>query len=261
MTFHRKAALPNTLILLLFVTLLCQEINAQQTGRMDTDRPDQTESVSITKKGYLQAEIGFNKEKYGNGFTWVHPTALWKLGLNSRFEFRLITEGNTLDNGITKVSGLVPTQIGGKIALWKEKGLIPQTSLIFHTGIPALGSSNFKTPNLSPNFRFTLQHTLTDRIALGYNLGAEWDGNGGSPDWIYTLAPGINLGERWYAYAEIFGSIRSFEKPLHGIDGGIAYYFNDNCKIDFSGGKGLNNQSVTYYVALGFSFRINVLKR
>lgn len=90
------------------------------------------------KKGYLQAEIGFNKEKYGNGFTWVHPTALWKLGLNSRFEFRLITEGNTLDNGITKVSGLVPTQIGGKIALWKEKGLIPQTSLIFHTGIPAL---------------------------------------------------------------------------------------------------------------------------
>ena len=60
MTFHRKAALPNTLILLLFVTLLCQEINAQQTGRMDTDRPDQTESVSITKKGHLQAEIGFN---------------------------------------------------------------------------------------------------------------------------------------------------------------------------------------------------------
>jgi hypothetical protein len=124
-----------------------------------------------------------------------------------------------------------------------------------------LGSTTFKTPFLSPNFRFTLQHTFTDRIALGYNLGAEWDGNGGSPDWIYTLAPGINLGERWYAYAEIFGSIRSLEKPLHGIDGGIAYYFNENCKIDFSGGKGLNEESVVYYVAVGFSFRIKVLNR
>ena len=260
-TVHREAATPKIIILFLFAAVLFQEIKAQQTGRMDTDRPDQTESVSLTKKGYLQAEIGFNKEKYGSEFNWVHPTALWKLGLSSRFELRLITEANTLETGSSRISGLVPTQIGGKIALWKENGLIPQTSLIFHTGIPALGSSNFKTPNLSPNFRFTLQHTLTDRIALGYNLGAEWDGNGGSPDWIYTLAPGINLGERWYAYAEVFGSIRSMEKPLHGIDGGIAYYFNDNCKIDFSGGKGLNEESVTYYVALGFSFRINVLNR
>lgn len=247
-----------TFLLFSFVVLL-QQTKGQQTGRMDTDRPDQTESVSITKKGYLQAEIGFNKEKYGTGFAWVHPTALWKLGLNPRFEFRLITEANTLENGASKVSGLVPTQIGGKIALWKEKGLRPQTSLIFHTGIPALGSVNFKTPSLSPNFRFTLQHTLTDKIALGYNLGAEWDGNGGSPEWIYTLAPGINLGQRWYAYAEIFGSIRPLDTPLHGVDGGIAYYFNDNCKIDFSGGKGLTKESVNYYVALGFSFRINVL--
>jgi hypothetical protein len=261
MTLYREATATIKLIVFFSLTTFLQQVNAQQTGRMDTDRPDQTESVSITKKDYLQAEIGFNKEKYGTGFTWVHPTALWKLGLNSRFELRLITEANTLKSGPTKISGLVPTQIGGKIALWKEKGIIPQTSLIFHTGIPALGSTIFKTPFLSPNFRFTLQHTFTDRIALGYNLGAEWDGNGGSPDWIYTLAPGINLGERWYAYAEIFGSIRSLEKPLHGIDGGIAYYFNENCKIDFSGGKGLNEESVVYYVAVGFSFRIKVLNR
>jgi len=247
-----------TILLFSFVALLLQT-KGQQTGRMDTDRPDQTESVSITKKGYLQAEIGFNKEKYGSGYVWVHPTALWKLGLNSQIELRLITESNTLESGGSKVSGLVPIQIGGKIALWKEKGIRPQTSLIFHTGIPALGSANFKTPHLSPNFRFTLQHTLTDRIALGYNLGAEWDGNGGSPDWIYTLAPGINLGERWYAYAEIFGSIRSLGTPLHGVDGGFAYYLSDNCKIDFSGGKGLNNEPANYYIALGFSFRINVL--
>jgi len=165
MTLYREATATIKLIVFFSLTTFLQQVNAQQTGRMDTDRPDQTESVSITKKDYLQAEIGFNKEKYGTGFTWVHPTALWKLGLNSRFELRLITEANTLKSGPTKISGLVPTQIGGKIALWKEKGIIPQTSLIFHTGIPALGSTTFKTPFLSPNFRFTLQHTFTDRIA------------------------------------------------------------------------------------------------
>src|ERR1041384_8037473 len=65
---------------------------AQQEGRMETDRPDQTESPFITKKKYIQAEFGFNVERFAGLTTIVHPTTLWKYGVCNRFEFRLITE-------------------------------------------------------------------------------------------------------------------------------------------------------------------------
>lgn len=236
---------------------------AQQQGRMETDRPDQTETFYITKKGYLQAEIGCNTETYGSSRVGVLPTALWKLGLHERFELRLITEVNSVRSfpipGSGATSGLLPLQIGGKVALWEEKKWIPATSLIFHFGTPSLGSKVFRTPGWSPNFRFTMQHTLGKNTALGYNLGAEWDGYSNSPTFIYTVAPGINLGERWYAYAEAFGHIRKGESPAHALDGGIAYYVSDDIKVDVSAGFGLTAAAIRHYAALGCSFRFSAL--
>jgi hypothetical protein len=50
MTLYREATATIKLIVFFFLTAFLQQVNAQQTGRMDTDRPDQTESVSITKR-------------------------------------------------------------------------------------------------------------------------------------------------------------------------------------------------------------------
>ena len=60
-------------LLFIFITL-SYSLLAQQEGRMETDRPDQTESPFITKKKYIQAEIGFNYEKDGDLHAFVHPT-------------------------------------------------------------------------------------------------------------------------------------------------------------------------------------------
>ena len=43
--------------LLLFTLLITGKLSfAQQAGRMETDRPDQTESPEIVKKGWMQAK-------------------------------------------------------------------------------------------------------------------------------------------------------------------------------------------------------------
>lgn len=195
---------------------------AQESGRMETDRPDQTEAVFITPRKYLQAEFGFNLEKDEGLATLVHPTALWKYGVSKKFELRLITEFVSVETplliptGNDLLTGLLPIQLGGKVALWEEKGLLPKTSLIAHIGIPKAGSKKFHTSRWFPSFRFTMQNTITENIALGYNLGAEWDGETTTPDWIYTFAPGFNLGKKWYGYAELYGSVRKGEAPSHG---------------------------------------------
>jgi Putative MetA-pathway of phenol degradation len=236
---------------------------AQETGRMETDRPDQTESPYLTKRNYLQAEIGFNIETHDKLKTIVHPTALWKYGVSTKFELRLITESITQNTSLRTpqgndiISGILPIQIGGKIALGEGKGLLPKTSLIFHVAAPKLASKKFHAAKWAPNFRFVMQNSLTDNIGLGYNLGAEWDGETNIPAWIYTFAPGFNIGEKWYGYVEAFGELRKNEKPSHAIDAGIAYYFSDNSKIDFSGGFGLTDTAIDNYFAIGYSFRFN----
>ena len=247
--------------LLIFQLLLFLSIILKAQDKIDTDRPDQTESVNTVPKNYFQAEFGFNKENtFNNNYDLIYPTALLKYGLK-RFEFRL--EANIRSSYEHLIpnpkwtSGFDPITVGCKIAMWEEKSIIPKTSLILSTGIPTLASKSFRAVHFAPAFRFTMQNSLTDNIALGYNLGAEWDGYGTTPVWIYTFAPGFDLGDKWYAYVEAFGFIQKNEKPQHNLDGGIAYYISNDVKVDASLGFGISETSPRNYFALGFSFRIN----
>jgi Putative MetA-pathway of phenol degradation len=231
--------------------------------KIDTDRPDQTESAVLIPKNYFQAEIGFNREMNKGLSTLNHPTALWKYGLHKRLELRLVTEfvseeRESLVPGDNKINtGLRPVEIGSKIALWEEKGWLPKTSFIVHVTIPAFSSKEFKTSYAFPNFRFTMAHTLSEKVGIGYNLGTEWDGMSHMPYWVYTFSPGFNLSEKWYGYIELFGAIRKNEHPHHSIDGGFAYYISNDIKIDLSGGMGITKAATDEYVAIGFSFRCN----
>ena len=136
---------------LLILTLISINLYAlsQEEGRMETDRPDQTESPYLTKRKYIQVEVGFNYEKNGDLHSLVHPTILWKYGAWKRFEFRLITEFVSAEtplltpNGNEIETGLLPIKIGGKISLWEEKGLLPKTSFIFHIAPSNIGSKKF----------------------------------------------------------------------------------------------------------------------
>lgn len=228
--------------------------------KIETDRPDQTETPVLTPKKYLQGEFGFNREAEGNNYRLLHPTALLKYGISKKAELRLelnaVTDNfKALPRNI-KLSGFEPVEIGTKIALLPEKGLRPQTSIIAHVGLPFLSGQHYRTPHLSPSFRFTMQNTITENIAIGYNLGAEWDGFSATPTWLYTFAPGFNLGEKWYTYVEAFGFIAQYQKPQHSVDAGIAYFVNNDLKLDVSAGVGLSSAAVDHYVAVGFSFRL-----
>lgn len=250
------------IILLTFFLPLSFISSAQQTGRMETDRPDQTECADITKLHYFQFEsgIGFSKQ---NGYsTLVFPTLLSKYGLTKNFEFRLITELNVVQTPILIPIGnevnysLLPVQFGGKLALCQEKGLRPKTSLLAHIGVPKLAGKKFQASKWAPSIILLSQHTITGSIGIGYNLGFEWDGESNDPYFVYTLATGFNIGEKWYSYIEIFGAARKNEPVQNTADAGIAYYINDNVKIDAAGGFGISKAALEYFFGIGFSFRL-----
>jgi hypothetical protein len=101
-----------------------------------------------------------------------------------------------------------------------------------------------------------MQHTLTDNISLGYNLGTEWDGETPEPVFIYTLATGFSLTEKIGAYIEVYGFAPQLSRAEHRADAGFGWYMNPNILFDLSGGVGITDNAPDYYGSLGFSIRL-----
>jgi hypothetical protein len=245
---------PKLLIVLLLVT---STIFAQETEPIQTDRPDQTESPAIVPKGMLQVETGLSFQKNDEiSKTNTQPSTLWKYGVSENFELRLITEfvSEKFENETT--SGLSPILIGCKIKIADEKGFWPKTSFIGHLSLPNAASTDFKTDFFAPEFRFTMQHTLSKRMTFGYNVGAEWDGFTSEPTFIYTVTTGLSLTDKLGAYAEFFGFAPQNDTANHNFDGGITYLINNNFMVDLSSGIGVTDNAPEHYVAFGCSFRI-----
>jgi Putative MetA-pathway of phenol degradation len=235
-----------------------------QIEKIDTDRPDETESAAIVPKNYFQAEVGFNRENGDSDrYVLVHPTALLKYGFG-RIELRLEVVCHSdyarLVSESKRITGVDPIEIGFKALILEETKLIPKTSVIVHLGFPMVSSKVFRTDHVAPSFRLVTQKAFTNHFGIGTNLGMSWDGYSSKPTWLYTFSPGFNIGQKWYAYVEAFGFIQKNELPQHSVDGGIAYYLNDDMKLDVSGGFGLSEAAPKNYFALGFSFRINTGK-
>ncbi len=248
----------------LLCTCLQQQLFCQE-HRMETDRPDQTESPALVKKGWLQTESGLQAEWDESTSSFYHPGTLWKFGLSHWLELRLTTDflsrqSRPLPTNRIRETGLLPLEIGCKIALVAEKIYRPKTSLILQTAPATWGNKKFHTHSWARGFRFTMQHTLAPGIGLGYNLGAEWDGFSRQPAFIYTLSPGFDLGQCWYVYAEIYGAVTKTEGPAHHIATGAAFYITDDLKLDLSASRGLTKAATDGYLAFGLSFRLPVIK-
>jgi len=153
--------------LLLFLFLGFNVVASAQISPIQADRPDQTETPAIVPKGMFQLESGFSYQKEDtDNSTLALPSALWKYGVNDNFELRIITELETENTENKDYFGLTPLLIGCKIKICEEKGIIPKTSFIGHMSIPKAASSKYTADFYAPEFRFTMQHTLSEKISV-----------------------------------------------------------------------------------------------
>lgn len=247
----------NVILLLSLLGIFPNELFGQDLPEIQTDRPDQTESPFIVPKRHFQIENGFNFEKIGSCETiYLYPSILWKYGVSDHFELRLITELTTYEVNELTTTGINPIEIGFKTSICQENGLLPTISFIGHLAIPFLASKDFQPTYFAPSFRFAMQHTLSERVSLGYNLGAEWDGETGNPAFIYSLATGFSLVGNIGMYIEVYGFAPQEGRADHRADGGFTFLVKPNLLLDVSGGIGLTDNAPDYYGSLGVSVRL-----
>jgi hypothetical protein len=248
-----------TKVVFLIVCTLCADLRSQDLPPIQLDRPDQTECPFIVPKNYIQCEAGFGIERTVGGVsTATFPTALWKYGVNEKFELRLITEVTRVEGSANTVTGLAPITLGFKSSLFEEDGFIPKTSFIGHITTSSVGSKDFSTTYIAPSFRFVMLHNLGSDISLSYNLGAEWNGEDGEQSYIYTLTAGTPITSRLGMYVELYGFAPANSPADHRADGGFTYLVNNDFMLDVSSGFGLVNTTLDYYAALGISWRWKV---
>lgn len=247
--------------LLFTILMYAQKLNAQNSEPIQLDRPDQTECPFITPKKFIQVECGINAEKVNSTEqSYSMPTILWKYGINEKIELRLITELNSIHSKTVQQTGLNPVTIGFKTSLWEESDWIPKASFIGHITSADLGSESFHTNYIAPSFRFTFQHTLTDKLIVAYNLGAEWNGENADQSYIYTLTTGYSINQHLGCYAELYGFLPKNSRADHRVDGGFTYLLSHHIITDLSGGVGITSNAPLAYVSLGFSFRFKAIK-
>jgi len=254
------------ILLFLFVAFYLPILAQDKNPKLITDRPDQTESASIVPLRSLQIETGFvfsNKEtELTKQRSFAYNTTLLRFGLLKNLELRLGIEylGDEISikntDTVNKLSGLSPVYTGFKVKIAEEDGWKPEIAFLGALVFPFTASDDFKPENTSANIRLSFANTLSERASLGYNIGAQWDGNTAVPGYFYSIVMGVGLTEKIGMFAESFGLISEDGTSEHIVDAGLTYLVLSNFQLDISGGLGLNDNAIDNFISFGLSYRI-----
>jgi hypothetical protein len=181
-----------------------------------------------------------------------------RIGLDPRLELRLGWFGYVRSDSTTgeaQAEGAADTAIGAKLAIVEERGRRPETALLFGATLPT-GKEGVSSEHVDPQFRFSCGHTLSERVDLGYNLGAAWES--GLSRLAYTAAVGFDVSSTVGMYVEVFGDGAGSAggSPAHSLDGGATWLVRDNLQLDAAGGLGLSDAADEWFVGLGVSARL-----
>ena len=251
----------------------------QNPGPMITDRPDQTESSETIIPGFIQVETGLsfthNDESGVRLRTLEVPSTLLRLGVLPRLEARLGFPGwqraQERSGQVTaNADGVGDLELGFKLRILEQDPGQLQLSLIGSTTLPT-GTTGIGSERADPTFLLTVSTDLSERVALGSNVGARWatqptdedrttagDDLETAVDAVYTLALGFSVASGIAAFAEVFGALgleNDRPDPM-SVDGGITVQLRDNLQLDVSGGLGVNAAADDWFVAAGLAVRV-----
>ncbi len=221
------------------------------------DHPGQSDGAFIVTAKKFQVETGFQFEKENaSDENFLLPTVLLRYGVNEYFELRVNVQSPLYKSfGSTKY-GLNPIVVGFKAKLTKENGIIPETAFIGNLGLPNAATTELKADYFAPEFKLSMEHTLSEVVALDYNLGMKWDGFSAAPTFTYVLNLGFSVTDDLDVFAEVYGFAPEKDIAYHSADFGLSYLISDNFAVDFSGGFGITSNAPNYFISAGFSFRI-----
>jgi Putative MetA-pathway of phenol degradation len=237
-------------LILSFLFLIFFQVNifAQESnGRMETDRPDQTESPVTVSVKVLQVETGFTYESFieDNIHTKNYSIAgtLIRYGLADNLELRF-ESGYSIHKADQTSYDFDNLLAGVKINFLNE-----EASLI------SLGLLANILPLSYPELIIAISKSIYDKLSVSVNFGGSRAIYPKVIGYIYTTSVEYSFTNKLDGFIEVYGNAASSFSPDNKYDGGLTYLLNDNLQLDASGGRKFSGNDSYWFVGTGVSFR------
>ncbi|HEY3234276.1 MAG TPA: transporter [Polyangiaceae bacterium] len=239
------------------VLLFCERPCSADEVVIHPDRPGVTNPPTVVNPAEVGIEVGAEVDWERRVPTYDAPSALLRVGFLPRSEIRLAWDGYEWSDG--EQGGLDPS-IGAKVWLFAQNGLLPETGVLGAVSVP-VGAKNLSSGRFDPSFSLLLDHALSDRWGLGYNLGVEWQTEltaSGQRKTQRAMTYSVNLGfcpaEIVTLFAEVFGDVGLDKQGYNtSLDTGIGVLVHPQVALDASGGAGLTKSAPDFFVSAGVS--------
>lgn len=255
----------------LFLLLLSLAACAQE-GRINTDNPSISTSSYTVGRGVVQWEGSFdyssgktapraNRRRLGTDDTLDESEndlyslpQLFRIGVSDNVEIRLSTGGLSFQG---RRQGVDDLGVGVKWKFYDDGTLAMGVTAA--TTVPS-GTPGFRTPVFLPGAVFTLDYSLNDDNALGFNVGGGLgiDDNVPFGQGLLTFDYVHDFGEDVSGYLELaFDGPGTVGGPLETtVDAGLSFFMTDDFVVNLAVFRGLSNTGANWGGTLGFGARL-----
>jgi hypothetical protein len=226
-----------------------------------TDRPDVTNSSLVVPVGSLQNENGINTTGWGFANTFDGTNSRWRLGVAPCLEILV-----DLPNYVGSVRGAAASGFSdlAPAVKWQFNSL-PESwnlSVTAGAGLPT-GSPAIAGPGIQPYLQFPWSH----------ELGGGWGTSGMLTTFFYPSDPSNKqmteatfvlerkVTERASLFVEYVGDYPVSGSSVQLFNTGGEYLLTRTQQVDFHLAFGLNRNSPTYILGVGYSFKLDGLFR
>lgn len=231
----------NKIQYILFIGLFYSVFTPSGYGQeieINTDRPDQSDGVYILPKNRLQLE---------NGITFAKGTCVNNLmlryGITGSTEIRLLLDGGKAPEG----SGLLPVGLSAKQKLWDQEHIRPAVTLVGYVTFEQLASNPFRSKEVAVELKLAFENELSDRLSLGYNLGASDNFRACN----LSVCAGYTLGKQTSVFIEYFATLNRNE---HNFDTGIMFTPHPKWHFDIACGHALFSPDNRFFATVGAAY-------
>src|SRR5215470_14384551 len=233
-----------------------------QVPEIVTDRPDVTESSIVIPKGSLQAENGFTRTNRQANHSFDLSETLLRLGIGQRTELRFVVPNFTAISGLpehTHTNGFEDLAVGFKQQLGPLPGKV-DLSVIAEMSLPT-GTSGLSSHAIDPEIKFPWSKDLKNPYSIGgmFSFFLPTEDGKRNFTWEETFYFERELRKNMDLFIEYAGDYPHIGKTSQILHMGYTYRSKPTRQLDFHFGIGLTKAAPIYFIACGYSFRIDKL--
>lgn len=243
------------IVLLTFMVFSFAGISAQEV-EFTADRPGASTGPSVVSRGVIQWEQGVQYDGDGAKGSFTFSNTLFRYGLFNGVELRMGGDAFSYDYLGNWKSAFTGISIGTKIHCCDEQGAIPAVSVLADFQVPGTGTNGFVADHLAPSLYLLFENTLNDKLSLGYNVGAEWDGALPAPTTFLAIGVGYAINEDLGCFAESYNYLAKGGNA-YCADLGVNYMVARKVQIDMAANIDLCNPAQCWAVSFGVAWQIN----